>query len=406
MDIEGEIEAIENLDINSFGKGANWPYTINAVTAMKICKRLRKSESDYEELRAELQKAREMHDIAIGCGIELENEMATKDHEIQQLTKTNSPIGVVIGIDKKIGLRPVVDWHSLPEVGATIYTAPVPAMPYQHDVAHDQILKLIESVRKHGIERTGCEPSVSGFHCAVDELRMALENLPAGTNKDDRAQAVPIQAINKAIEFIENGIEFGYIRMPDAGFQDSAHQTLPLLKSALEAMPIPKQEPAGSVPHIVIDQLRHVVADAFNAGHEQGRKNPSQKESGLDTAVTMREMYVSSVAQILTTQSPRITEQDAREIARDIFGYVGIANLTAAFDNWFDCFGGRALLKKLNANTVAEVRQEPDQNGLLPLSPHDHTDCQVMIWSNSEIDAIKDYASRCIKASQAAAPKP
>ena len=44
----------------------------------------------------------------------------------------------------------------------------------------------------------------------------------------------------------------------------------------------------------------------------------------------------------------RITEQDAREIANHIFGFVGIGNLTAAFDSWFNSMGGRALLDKLN----------------------------------------------------------
>lgn len=48
-------------------------------------------------------------------------------------------------------------------------------------------------------------------------------------------------------------------------------------------------------------------------------------------------------------------------------------------------------------------KQELDKDGLLPLLPHDHPDCHAMIWTFSEIDAIKDYAARCIKASQAAA---
>lgn len=48
-------------------------------------------------------------------------------------------------------------------------------------------------------------------------------------------QVVPVQqeAIKKAIEFIENGIDFGFIRMPDVDTPDSAHKVLPMLKAAL-----------------------------------------------------------------------------------------------------------------------------------------------------------------------------
>lgn len=46
-------------------------------------------------------------------------------------------------------------------------------------------------------------------------------------------KSLQIRALSKAVEFIENGIELGFIRMPDAQTNDSAHQTLPLLKSAL-----------------------------------------------------------------------------------------------------------------------------------------------------------------------------
>jgi hypothetical protein len=50
---------------------------------------------------------------------------------------------------------------------------------YSHDVSHAEIVSLIENVRRWGLDHTGCEPSVSCFHQAVDNLRMALENPPA-----------------------------------------------------------------------------------------------------------------------------------------------------------------------------------------------------------------------------------
>jgi hypothetical protein len=36
-----------------------------------------------------------------------------------------------------------------------------------------------------------------------------------------------------ARQFIVNGIEFGYIRMPDKATQDPAHQTLPAIEAAI-----------------------------------------------------------------------------------------------------------------------------------------------------------------------------
>lgn len=41
------------------------------------------------------------------------------------------------------------------------------------------------------------------------------------------------EALKAARQFIRNGIEFGYIRMPDADTPDSAHGTLPLIDAAL-----------------------------------------------------------------------------------------------------------------------------------------------------------------------------
>lgn len=41
------------------------------------------------------------------------------------------------------------------------------------------------------------------------------------------------EALRKAEEFIVNGIEFGFIRMPDASTPDSAHATLPAIRVAL-----------------------------------------------------------------------------------------------------------------------------------------------------------------------------
>lgn len=40
-------------------------------------------------------------------------------------------------------------------------------------------------------------------------------------------------ACKRAEQFIANGIEFGFIRLPDAGTPDPAHDTLPAIRAAL-----------------------------------------------------------------------------------------------------------------------------------------------------------------------------
>jgi hypothetical protein len=45
-----------------------------------------------------------------------------------------------------------------------------------------------------------------------------------------------------------------------------------------------------------------------------------------------------------------------------------------------------------------EGRRSSDGLGLLPLSPHDHPDPQMMVWSEQEIQAIRRYAAACVAA--------
>lgn len=41
------------------------------------------------------------------------------------------------------------------------------------------------------------------------------------------------EALEQAQQFIENGVESGYIRMPDQSLPDPAHKTLPAIRQAL-----------------------------------------------------------------------------------------------------------------------------------------------------------------------------
>lgn len=62
-----------------------------------------------------------------------------------------------------------------------------------------------------------------------------------GYTAEARAQvAAKDAALRKAEQFIVNGTELGFIRMPDAGLPDTAHDTLPMIRAALAA---PAQEP-------------------------------------------------------------------------------------------------------------------------------------------------------------------
>jgi hypothetical protein len=42
-----------------------------------------------------------------------------------------------------------------------------------------------------------------------------------------------LAALNAAKQFIENGVEMGFIRMPDKRTPDSAHDTLPAIEDAI-----------------------------------------------------------------------------------------------------------------------------------------------------------------------------
>lgn len=50
------------------------------------------------------------------------------------------------------------------------------------------------------------------------------------------------KALEKAAQFITNGVELGFIRMPDADTPDPAHETLPAIRKALTTIKEPSHE--------------------------------------------------------------------------------------------------------------------------------------------------------------------
>ncbi|MER8560120.1 hypothetical protein [Mesorhizobium sp. M0578] len=84
----------------------------------------------------------------------------------------------------------------------------------------------------------------SWYFAAFDMLRGEISSwsitLPAPTSAVDMEV---LKALRKAEQFIANGIELGFIRMPDANTPDSAHDTLPLIRAALsQAQAVPARE--------------------------------------------------------------------------------------------------------------------------------------------------------------------
>lgn len=62
------------------------------------------------------------------------------------------------------------------------------------------------------------------------------------TNKLLETLTLAEEASNAAKQFIQNGVELGYILMPDAETPDSAHETLPLIIKAIAAIREQKAE--------------------------------------------------------------------------------------------------------------------------------------------------------------------
>jgi hypothetical protein len=80
------------------------------------------------------------------------------------------------------------------------------------------------------------------------------------------------EALTAARQFIRNGVEFGYIRMPDPETPDSAHETLPLVDRALNALAAADAQAAEPVTlaHELTDERIDKIADLVVRGMEDG----------------------------------------------------------------------------------------------------------------------------------------
>ena len=93
--------------------------------------------------------------------------------------------------------------------------------------------------------------NANGFHgacvCGVHKIGKfngATEDVALANARLIAAAPDLLDALKKARQFIANGIELGFIRMPDASTPDSAHETLTLIRSVIakaeaRSLPLP-----------------------------------------------------------------------------------------------------------------------------------------------------------------------
>lgn len=83
-------------------------------------------------------------------------------------------------------------------------------------------------------ERVSMADLSSGM--AKADADLCADRLVAEVKRGNGLRAMAAQmhdALRKAEQFIVNGVELGFIRMPDPGTPDPAHDTLPAIRAAL-----------------------------------------------------------------------------------------------------------------------------------------------------------------------------
>lgn len=74
----------------------------------------------------------------------------------------------------------------------------------------------------------------TGHGDTLDDLLGELEaQVQERASAQERLGETLADALRKAEQFIANGVELGFIRMPDAATPDPAHDTLPAIRTAL-----------------------------------------------------------------------------------------------------------------------------------------------------------------------------
>ncbi|TPK59067.1 MULTISPECIES: hypothetical protein [unclassified Mesorhizobium] len=159
--------------------------------------------------------------------------------------------------------------------------------------------RLEEVVRGNFVAVTTDEPQINNWHTAIYEddykgLLIALCNqngrypwqataILAGLNgKSDAADL--LAALKKAEQFIVNGVELGFIRMPEASTPDPAHDTLSAIRAAISkatgaamtsntrALEAEGLEPVGYASDYGLEQLAKRAHHYCLAVHKEAEK--------------------------------------------------------------------------------------------------------------------------------------
>lgn len=88
-----------------------------------------------------------------------------------------------------------------------------------------------EDALRHEITRL--REQVQQAERKIEKLLLEAAEWEQDISELEREKGELVGALKMAEQFISNGVEFGYIRMPDKDTPDSAHQTLPLIRGMI-----------------------------------------------------------------------------------------------------------------------------------------------------------------------------
>jgi hypothetical protein len=91
----------------------------------------------------------------------------------------------------------------------------------------DQLREIIDEVEELEWDR------ILASSKKTPDLWAKILNLNTELHALRTAQRTMLAALEKAEQFIVNGVELGFIRLPDPGTPDPAHDTLPAIRAAI-----------------------------------------------------------------------------------------------------------------------------------------------------------------------------
>lgn len=211
-----------------------------------------------------------------------------------------------------------------------LFAAPVPAMPIpkQEPVINGDAVWIVATGEHYGQHESYTLHDECPALCEGEKLYRSFT-----VNYDVGLIAEMLEDYGL---LLRNGTIDSVHRYPPATVMEQVN----LLLS--EPIPAPKQEPVGAVPDLVCPSCG------------RGYGNVDSEVARLNTL-----LYVER-------NKTRITEQDAREIAKEFLPYWEACEMAVTvdecFDYWVATHAFSHLLNKLNANTVAEAKVNAASN--------------------------------------------